>query len=341
MAERGIPYIAEIAPGRPHVDTVQSILQITAITLGTNAKPKEVASVYVQVNNGTKGLLGNLREGKTEQINVEPAEFLPGEKISLTVEGQVAVVYVLGRLLQEEDQEEEDDEEDGEEEANELSEDESLDSEQLVPEYMPVKKGDKPLPAAVAAPSAKGHIATSTAKKAAAAPPAKRMKTIESDEEEDSGSELGAGAALPLAAEPSAAQNKVVTTQSGVQFKEVRIGSGPVTRTGDKVSVQYVGRLVKGGKVFDKGTFPFNLGRGEVIKGWDIGVAGMQVGGSRSLMIPAALGYGARGAPPDIPPNADLAFDVTLKSINPPTRKQKRFGKADRASKHQGDPRAF
>lgn len=76
--------------------------------------------------------------------------------------------------------------------------------------------------------------------------------------------------------------------------------------------MRYAGRLQKGGKQFDAGTIAFALGRGEVIAGWDVGVEGMLLGEKRRLTIPAAAGYGARGAPPDIPPNAGLVFDVEL-----------------------------
>lgn len=87
-----------------------------------------------------------------------------------------------------------------------------------------------------------------------------------------------------------------------------------------QVAVYYTGKLAKNGKQFDqtnKGPgFKFKLGQGRVIKGWDLGVAGMKVGGKRKLTIPAALAYGAGGAPPQIPPNSTLVFDVELKALN-------------------------
>ncbi|RKO91036.1 hypothetical protein BDK51DRAFT_21698, partial [Blyttiomyces helicus] len=82
-----------------------------------------------------------------------------------------------------------------------------------------------------------------------------------------------------------------------------------------QISVRYIGKLTNG-KVFDSNTkgqpFKFILGKGEVIRGWDQGIVGMAVGGTRKLTIPAALAYGSRGAPPDIPPNATLNFEVKL-----------------------------
>ncbi|OAD03603.1 hypothetical protein MUCCIDRAFT_134200, partial [Mucor lusitanicus CBS 277.49] len=86
-------------------------------------------------------------------------------------------------------------------------------------------------------------------------------------------------------------------------------------KAGQRIGMRYIGKLTTG-KVFDKNVsgkpFNFLLGRGEVIKGWDIGVAGMKVGGERKLTIPPALAYGKRGAPPDIPKNATLVFDIKL-----------------------------
>lgn len=100
---------------------------------------------------------------------------------------------------------------------------------------------------------------------------------------------------------------------SGLQYEVLRGGKGTnVATPGKKVKVQYEGRLAKTGKRFDKGVIPFRLGLGEVIRGWDEGVKGMVQGERRRLLIPAHLGYGKTGAPPDIPPNAHLVFEVEL-----------------------------
>lgn len=86
-----------------------------------------------------------------------------------------------------------------------------------------------------------------------------------------------------------------------------------------QVQVYYVGRLKTNNKVFDATTqgpgFKFRLGKGEVIKGWDIGVSGMKVGSKRRISIPPNLAYGSRGCPPAIPPNATLVFEVELKGL--------------------------
>ncbi|MDH7453912.1 FKBP-type peptidyl-prolyl cis-trans isomerase [Luteimonas composti] len=110
------------------------------------------------------------------------------------------------------------------------------------------------------------------------------------------------------------------TTASGLQFEETRIGDGAEARAGHNVTVHYTGWLyedgVQGAK-FDSSRdrdepFIFPLGAGMVIRGWDEGVQGMKVGGQRTLIIPASLGYGARGAGGVIPPNATLRFEVEL-----------------------------
>lgn len=103
----------------------------------------------------------------------------------------------------------------------------------------------------------------------------------------------------------------------GLKYEVVRAasGRGPQATRGASVHVQYDGRLASSGRRFDKGKIKFRLGAGEVIKGWDLGVAGMGVGEKRKLLIPPKLAYGPRGAPPDIPPNATLAFDVELLKV--------------------------
>jgi len=106
------------------------------------------------------------------------------------------------------------------------------------------------------------------------------------------------------------------TTSSGLIIEEVIVGAGAEAAAGQEVTVHYTGWLTDG-KKFDSSKdrddpFVFPLGAGRVIKGWDEGVQGMKVGGTRKLTIPPALGYGARGAGGAIPPNATLVFEVEL-----------------------------
>jgi FKBP-type peptidyl-prolyl cis-trans isomerase FkpA len=115
----------------------------------------------------------------------------------------------------------------------------------------------------------------------------------------------------------------MITTPSGLQYEDTVAGSGAKAAAGQHVSVHYTGWLYQNetaGKKFDSSKdrnepFAFSLGAGQVIKGWDEGVQGMQVGGTRRLVIPPELGYGARGAGGAIPPNATLLFVVELLGV--------------------------
>ena len=111
----------------------------------------------------------------------------------------------------------------------------------------------------------------------------------------------------------------MITTPSGLQYEDQQEGTGVAAKAGDTVEVHYTGTL-NDGKKFDSSRdrnrpFAFKLGAGQVIKGWDEGVAGMKVGGKRKLVIPSDLGYGPRGYPGAIPPNAELTFEVELLKI--------------------------
>ncbi len=106
---------------------------------------------------------------------------------------------------------------------------------------------------------------------------------------------------------------------SDLQIQDTRSGDGQEAKAGDRVTVHYVGTLTSGEKFDssrDRGKgFTFQLGAGQVIKGWDQGVAGMRVGGVRKLTIPPDLAYGQRGFPPVIPPNSTLVFEVELLGV--------------------------
>jgi len=115
-------------------------------------------------------------------------------------------------------------------------------------------------------------------------------------------------------------QEKVMEEkQTELKIEEITVGTGDEAVAGKKVTVNYAGTLENGTKFdssYDRGTpFSFNLGAGEVIQGWDQGVAGMKVGGKRKLTIPSSLGYGERGAGAAIPPNATLIFEVELLKV--------------------------
>ena len=136
---------------------------------------------------------------------------------------------------------------------------------------------------------------------------------------------LLAALAASVAPFPATAQTgKTMTTASGLQIQDIQVGTGATPKRGQTCVMHYTGWLyVNGqkGKKFDSSVdrgepFEFPIGTGRVIKGWDNGVAGMKVGGQRTLVIPPEMGYGARGAGGVIPPNATLVFDVELLGVN-------------------------
>ncbi len=127
---------------------------------------------------------------------------------------------------------------------------------------------------------------------------------------------ISACAQSKTASGPTKVTGEPTKTPSGLEYWDIKVGTGAVAQAGHKVKVDYTGWLTNG-KKFDSsvGTghpFEFMLGAGQVIKGWDQGVAGMKVGGKRQLRIPPDLAYGAKGYPGAIPPSATLIFDVEL-----------------------------
>ena len=126
-------------------------------------------------------------------------------------------------------------------------------------------------------------------------------------------------AAKPAAAGPTKVTGAPTKTASGLEYWDIKVGTGAVAQSGQHVGVEYTGWLTNG-KKFDSSVgsgkpFDFMLGAGQVIKGWDEGVAGMKIGGKRQLRIPPDLAYGAQGYSGLIPPNSTLIFDVKLLEV--------------------------
>ncbi len=125
---------------------------------------------------------------------------------------------------------------------------------------------------------------------------------------------------IPNTKSPTKVTGDGVKTESGLQYWDIKIGTGDEAKAGDHVKVHYTGWFTDG-KKFDSSVdahqpYDFTLGKGDVIKGWDEGVAGMKVGGKRQLRVPPALAYGEAGYKDIIPPNATLIFDVQLLKVN-------------------------
>jgi peptidylprolyl isomerase len=147
------------------------------------------------------------------------------------------------------------------------------------------------------------------------------------DESADTGADTAAQESEAPAEDVDTSKKPVVEVPegeppAGLQIEDLKEGDGPTAKSGDNVTVQYVGISYSTGEQFDASwdppasqPFTFPLGQGQVIPGWDQGVAGMKVGGRRQLIIPPDLGYGEAGAPPDIAPNETLIFVVDLLEI--------------------------
>ena len=127
------------------------------------------------------------------------------------------------------------------------------------------------------------------------------------------------GTSSPAPGVPAAGPDGVVTTASGLKYIDEVVGRGETPRPGQTVTVHYTGTLENGTKFdssVDRGQpYPFKIGSGRVIPGWDEGIMTMNVGGKRRLIVPPSLGYGATGSAPVIPPNATLIFEVELLSV--------------------------
>jgi peptidylprolyl isomerase len=147
-------------------------------------------------------------------------------------------------------------------------------------------------------------------------------------DDDDSSSDDGAAteaSTQPAADNTNLKQTPVIETTGdespgALVVEDIVVGKGPEAKTGDTVSMQYVGALYSDGTEFDASwdtgqPFDFTLGEGTVIAGWDQGIVGMRVGGRREMIIPPDLGYGPTGQPPDIPPDATLVFIVDLLDV--------------------------
>ncbi|KAF9320085.1 peptidylprolyl isomerase fpr4 [Podila horticola] len=313
-----------VLPDKTYRQVVENSFKLSMAALDETTKPGR-SSVRVTVDKKTF-VLCSLAAGKTEQQTLDLV-FTEGEEITFSVSGE-NTVHLSGNYLPEEDfgsdedmYDDEDDMEDDMEEDDEEEDDEEGE------ENVIVTKGAKRVAQfeeKTAPPKKQAKVETPVkkeeAKKEVKKETKKEVKKEEAKKEakkeikkEEPKKEAKKEKEAPKKEEP-----KKTVLASGLVIEDVKVGTGAAAKSGKKIGMRYIGRLTTG-KVFDKNTsgqpFHFNLGRGEVIKGWDQGIQGMQLGGERRLTIPPALAYGARGAPPDIPKNATLVFEVKLVTL--------------------------
>ncbi|KAJ1730207.1 peptidylprolyl isomerase fpr3 [Coemansia sp. Benny D160-2] len=326
----------KIVPGHTYTQTVDASFRVSNAALGLTLADDQRTSVVATVD-GKDFVLCSLTPGKIEQQPLDlwmtegeeitfetngnneihltgnfiideeeedekgPCEYdLPGlsseELQEMVAEGLIDPVRLLELASDEDDDDEEEDDSDYD------SEDADMDGRitEITEEASSSDEEEK------AAPVKELKIKKQAEKK-------KRKEAADEEEE----AKASAKKAKKGEKEEKKAEPKTVTTklQGGVIAEIKQEGTGAGAKKGARVGMHYIGKLTNG-KVFDKNVkgkpFWFRLGAGEVIKGWDVGILGMKKGGERRLTIPAAMAYGKRGAPPDIPANATLVFDIRL-----------------------------
>ncbi|KAF2073699.1 hypothetical protein CYY_004987 [Polysphondylium violaceum] len=321
-------------------------LHITTACLDASAKGTERTVVQVEYEGKTYAIC-SLSVNGIASATLD-TNFEQGKEIAFKVSGNNTVHltgYFVDSMLADDSDDEEDSQEESDEEINsdeidfeEGAEDDDEDEEEEDEED---EDEQKVLAATVAAALNKRKLeinqnkepqtkknkieqpAVTKAQTTAAASPAKKEQTPTKKEQTPTKVQPAAKPAASPAKKPAAvpaqspkAEEKKgkVTLKNGLQYEDIQIGTGPTPVAGKRIAVKYIGKL-QNGKTFDSSLnkpFSFRLGVGEVIKGWDLGFAGMKVGGKRRLVIPSNLGYGPQGAPPSIPGNATLIFDVEL-----------------------------
>ncbi|CAG9565992.1 unnamed protein product [Danaus chrysippus] len=281
-----------------------------------------------KLENGTEGAVSkkakpDKRIAKKEEVDSSDSDdeenelqkFLEGEDID-TDENDESFKVNSSLDVSEEDDDDDDDEDDEDEDEDDDEDDEKDDSSE---------KADTTLDTSVDSKVDQSKLSKSARRRL------KKKMTVQKEPQVANGVEK-AKKAKPEPKENKAEKKKEVkkdvqegekkekkSLSGGVFIEDIKVGSGPVAKPGKVVMVYYEGRLKQNNKMFDncqKGPgFRFKLGAKEVISGWDVGVAGMKVGGKRKIVCPPPMAYGAKGSPPTIPPNSTLVFEVELKNV--------------------------
>jgi len=298
----------KIMPGKTYSQKVEYPFKVTMACLGQEPILGRHC-LFVRVEDQDY-MLCSLNFGQNEQQSLNLV-FSPGEEIVFHSVGN-GPIYLSGMYDVDEMLDDDEDEED-DEELDAMDEDEEEEEEEENEEEL--KAEAKKATAKKAEKKAEKKVEKKVTIKEEKKAPAKEEKKVEKK------TPVKAEKKTEKKAEPAATEKtpKKKTLQNGLVIEDITVGTGAKAKAGKRVGVRYIGRLAKNGKVFDQNTkgavFKFNLGKGEVIKGWDLGVNGMNVGGVRRLTIPSNLAYGSRGAPPDIPPNSTLIFDVKMMTV--------------------------
>ncbi|XP_012283362.1 46 kDa FK506-binding nuclear protein [Orussus abietinus] len=278
-------------PHKRYTQTVEKSFHVSMAALDSSTGETgagQVVQVMLYYDNRNY-LLCCLKYGSIWQAPLD-LNFQKGTEIAFSSNGK-GHVHLTGYLLPEGDdsdldelEEEAEDEEDDEEEEDDEDEDE-----------------DEDIPPLISKKSKRKHLESSKAEA--------KVKIAKKDKvKEEVSNDID-----------NKQESKPKIIKNGIQVEDLKVGDGLTAQKGKFISIYYVGRL-KNGKKFDSTTsgngFKFRLGKSEVIKGMDIGIAGMKVGGKRRITIPPAMGYGAKGSLPIIPENSTLVFEVELKNVH-------------------------
>jgi len=299
-------WAVELVPGKEYTTTVPIDLHLTSAVLPASAKDttRSVVTIKFAEDDGKESKSFAIASLKLESHDSQALDIIvdEGQTVTFTVTGKNAV-HLSGAFVPDSGASSDDEGlYDDEIDSDELGSDEDMGSEDDVDDVdeETLAKAQAALAAQKRKQPAQNGGDAKKAKVEAPQQPKQEKK--------------------PQQPQQKAPQQKTPQTKelsNGLKYTITQLGNGPEATKGRKVAMKYVGKLTKNGKVFDASKSPFNfvLGVGEVIKGWDLGVAGMKVGEKRTLIIPSELGYGARGAGRDIPPNSSLTFDVELLKV--------------------------
>jgi len=276
-----------VRPGKRYETVVEEPFRITKACLEPSTAAQKVSSLYLESDNSSEFIIASL---STKILNVSlDLAFNLGEKICFKVDGPGSV-HLTGNLLSPDDEADNDmmDQSDSSLDDGEASDDSESSSDESTcePETKKAKKDE---------------VKSTNTNKLKDTPKVKLKAPTQNSKQQ----------------QPKPAGTK--TGNDGVVVEDLVVGGGQVARKGNGVGLYYKGWLQNNSKVFDSclagKPFKFKLGSGHVIAGWDKGVVGMKVGGKRRLTISPRMGYGSSGAPPRIPPNATLVFEVECKFV--------------------------